>query len=215
MPHCSTHHMLSSQQLGTLLILLLNVVDSSSEARPAFVLPASKCIPHLRVLLSSHKILSNFCGISFQPVLMCSFVIVQSLTRVWFFVTPWTAAHQASLSLAISWSLLNLMSAESVMPSNHLTLCCPLLLPSSIFPSVTVFSNESALYIRWPKYWSISFSISPSNEYSRLLSFRIDWFDLLVIQGTLKNLLQHHSLKALILWCSAFFMVQLSLLEKL
>ena len=214
MPHCSTHHMLSSQQLGTLLILLLNVVESSSEARPAFVLPASKCIPHLCVLLSSHKISSNFCGVSFQPVLVCSFVIVQSLTHVQIFVTPWTAAHQASLSLAISWSLLNLMSAESVMPSNHLILCCPLLLPSSIFPSIPVFSNESALYIRWPKYWSIGFNISPSNEHPGLISFRIDWFDLLVIQGTLKNLLQHHSLKALILWCSAFFTVQISLLEK-
>ena len=178
------------------------------------MLPASKCIPHLCVLLSSHKISSNFCGVSFQPVLVCSFVIVQSLTHVQIFVTPWTAAHQASLSLTISWSLLNLMSAESVMPSNHLILCCPLLLPSSIFPSIPVFSNESALYIRWPKYWSIGFNISPSNEHPGLISFRIDWFDLLVIQGTLKNLLQHHSLKALILWCSAFFTVQISLLEK-
>ena len=132
---------------------------------------------------------------------------VQSLSRVQLFVTPWTAAHQASLSFTISWSLLKLMSIESVMPSNHIILCCPLLLLPSIFPSIRVFSNESALHIRWPKYWSISFSISPSDEYSRLLSFRIDWFDLLAVQETLKNLLQHQNLKALILWCSAFFMV--------
>ena len=206
--------MLSSQQLGTLLILLLIMVDSSTEAQPAFVLPASKLITHLHVLLSSHKILSNFFGIPFQPVLVCSFVVVQSLSHVRLFVTPWTAAHQTSLSFTISWSLLKLMSTESVMPSNHLILCCPLLLLPSIFPSVRIFSNESALHIRWPKYWSISFSISPSNEYSRLLSFRLDWFDLLAVQETLKNLLQHHNLKALILWCSAFFMVPLSLLKK-
>ena len=214
MPHCSTRHMLSSQQLGPLLILLLIMVESSAEAQPAFVLPASKLITHLHVLLSSHKILSNFFGIPFQPVLICSFVVVQSLCRVQLFVTPWTAAHQASLSFTISWSLLKLMSIESVMPSNHLILCCALLLLPSIFPSIRVFSNESALHIRWPKYWSISFSISPSDEYSRLLSFRIDWFDLLAVQETLKNLLQHQNLKALILWCSAFFMVQLSLLKK-
>ena len=125
------------------------------------------------------------------------------------FVTPWTAARQASLSFTISWRLLKLMSIESVMPSNHLLLCHPLLLPS-IFPSIRVFSNESALHIRWPKYWSFSFSISPSNEYSRLISFWMDLFDLLAVQGTLKSLLQHHRLKAWILWCSAFFMVQLS-----
>ena len=124
--------------------------------------------------------------------------------------TLWTAAHQASLSFTISWSLLKLMSIESVTPSNHLILCRPLLLLPSIFPSIRVFSNESVLCIRWPKYWSFSFSISPSNEYLGLLSFRIYWFDLLVVQGTLKSLLQHHSLKASILHCSAFFMVQLS-----
>ena len=107
-------------------------------------------------------------------------------------------------------SLLKLMSIESVIPFNHVILCCPLLLLSSIFPSITVFSNESVLCIRWPKYWSFSFSISPSNEYLRLISFRIDWFDLLAVQGILKSLLQHHSLKASILQCSAFFMVQLS-----
>ena len=122
---------------------------------------------------------------------------------------PWTAARQASLSITNSWSLLKLMSIESMMPSNHLILCCPLFLPPSIFPSIRVFSNESVLHIRWPKYWSFSFSISPSNEYSGLISFTIDWFDL-AVQGTLKSLLQHHSSKASILWCSAFFIVQLS-----
>ena len=124
-------------------------------------------------------------------------------------VAPWTAAHQASLFFTISRSLLKLMSIESVMPSNHLILCRPLLLPS-VFPTIRVFSNESALHIKWPKYWSSGFSISPSNEYSGLISFRIDWFDILAIQGTLNSLLQHHTSKALILWHSAFFMFQLS-----
>ena len=120
----------------------------------------------------------------------------------------WTAAHQASLSITNSQSLFKLMSIKSVMPSNHLILCCPLLLPPSIFPSIRIFSNESVLHIRWPKYWSFSFSISPSNEYSGLISFRIDWFDLLTVQETLKSLLQHHSSKASIFWCSAFFIIQ-------
>ena len=120
------------------------------------------------------------------------------------------AAHQASLSFTISWSFLKLRSIESVMPFSHLTLCHPLLLLPSIFPSIRVFSNESALHIRWPKYWSFSFRISPSNEYSGLISFRMDWLDLLAIQGTLKSLLQHHNSKASVLWCSAFFMVQFS-----
>ena len=124
--------------------------------------------------------------------------------------TPWTAACQASLSITNSWSSLRLMSIESVMPSNHLILCCPLLLPPSIFPSIRIFSNESALHIRWPKYWTFSFNISPSNEYSGLISFRMDWLDLLAVQGTLKSLLQHHSSKASILRHSAFFIVQLS-----
>ena len=119
-------------------------------------------------------------------------------------------ARQASLSTTNSWSLPKLMSIESVMPSNHLILCCPLLLPPTIFPSIRVFSNESALHIRWPKYWSFTFSISPSNEHPGLISFRMDWLDLLPVQGTLKSLLQHHSLKASILRCSAFFIVQLS-----
>ena len=135
---------------------------------------------------------------------------VQSLSRVRLFVTLWTAALQASLSITSSWSLLTLMSIKSVMPSNHLILCRPLLLTPSIFPSIRVFSNESALCIRWPKSWSFSFNINPSNEYSVLISFRMDWLDLLAVQGTLKSLLQHHSLKASILWCSAFFIVQLS-----
>src|SRR5574337_1100283 len=135
---------------------------------------------------------------------------VQSLSRVRFFATPWTAAHQASLSITNSRSLLKPMSIESVMPSNHLILCHPLLLLPSIFPSIRVFSIESVLPIRWPKYWSFSFSISSSNEYSGLISFRMNWLDLLAVQGTLKNLLQYNSSKASILRRSAFFRVQLS-----
>ena len=138
------------------------------------------------------------------------FSSVQSLSHVQLFVTPWTAAHQASLSITNSRSLLKLMSIELVMPSNHLILCRPLLLLPSIFPSIRVFSNESSLCMRWPKYWSFSFSISPSNEHPGLISFRMDWLDLLAVQGTLKSLLQHHSSKASILRRSAFFTVQLS-----
>ena len=128
----------------------------------------------------------------------------------WVFVTPWTAAHQASLSITVSRSLLKLKSIESVMACNHLILCCPHLLPPSIFPSIRVFSNDSSLCSRWAKYWSFSFSISPSNEYSGLVSFRIDWLDLLAVQETLQSLLQQHSSKASVLQHSAFFMVQLS-----
>ena len=146
---------------------------------------------------------------SYPRARRCSVSSVQSLSNVWLFVTPRTVAHQTSLFITKARSLLKLMSIELVMPSIHLILCCPLL-QHSIFPSIRVFSNESVFCIRWPKYWSFSFSISPSNEYSRLISFRIDWFDLLVVQGTLKSILQHHSSKASILWCSAFFMVQLS-----
>ena len=135
---------------------------------------------------------------------------VQSLSRVQLFATPWTAAHQASLSITNSWSLLKLMSIELVMPSNHLIFCHPLFLPPSIFPNIRVFSNESVLHIRRPKYWTFSFSISPSNEHPGLISFRLDWLDLLAVQGTLKSLLQHHSSKASILQHSAFFIVQLS-----
>ena len=134
---------------------------------------------------------------------------LQSLCCVRLFATPRTAAHQASLSITSSWSPSKPMSIESVMPSNHLILCRPLLLPPSIFPSIRVFSNESALRIRWPKYWSFSFSISPSNEHSGLISFKMDWLDLLAVQGTLKSLLRHHSSKASILWRSAFFIIQL------
>ena len=135
---------------------------------------------------------------------------VQLLSRVRLFVIPWTAACQASLSIANSWSLLKLMSIELVMPSSHLILCCPLLLPPSIFHSIRVSSNESVLCISWPKSWSFSFSISPSNEYSGLISFRMDWLDLFAVQGTLKSLPQYHSSKASILQCSAFIIVQLS-----
>ena len=144
--------------------------------------------------------------------LKCSvqFSSVQLFSHVQFFVTPWTAAFQASLSISNSWSLPKLMSIESVTPCNYLILYCPLFLLLSIFPSIKVFPNESALHIRWPKYWSFSFSISPSNEYPGLISFTMDWLDLLAVQGTLKSLLQHHSSKASILLCSAFFIVQLS-----
>ena len=136
--------------------------------------------------------------------------LVQWLSGVQLFATPWTAASQASLSITNPQSLLKLMSIELVMPSNHLILCHPLLLSPSIFPSIRVFSKESVLHIRWPKYWNFSFSISPSNEYSGLIPFRIDWLDLLAVQETLKSLLQHHNLKASVLQCSAFFLVQLS-----
>ena len=155
----------------------------------------------LHLLHPCYQVSSSFCSLSF--------ISVQSFNCVQLFATPWTAARQASLSITISRSLFKLTSIESVMPSNHLILCHPLL-PPSIFPSVRVFSNESALHIRWPKYWSFSFSISPSNEYSGLISLRMDWLDLLAVQGTLKSLLQHHSLKAAILQLSDFFIVQLS-----
>ena len=136
--------------------------------------------------------------------------LVQFLNPVWLFATLWTVAHQAYLSITNSWNLLKLMSIESVMPSNHLIVCHPCLLLPSIFPSIRVFSNESALYIRWPKYRSFSFNICPSNEHPGLISFRIDWLNFLAVQGSLKSLLQHHSSKASILWPSAFFIVQLS-----
>ena len=138
------------------------------------------------------------------------FSSIQLLSHVSLFATPWTAAHQASLSITNFWSLLKLMSIESVMPFNYLILCRLLLLLPSIFPSIRVFSNESVLRIRWPKYWSFNFGISPSHEYSRLISFRMDLLDLLPVQGILKSLLQHHSSKASILRCLAFFIVQLS-----
>ena len=155
----------------------------------------------------------QFVNPSFRVVILTEYdclTSVQSYSHIRFFATPWTAACQASLSVTNSQSLLKLMSIEFVMPSNHLILCCPLIPLPSIFPSIRVFSNESVLPIGWPEYWSFSFSISPSNDYSRLISFRIDWLDLLAVQGTLKNLLQLHSSKASILQCSAFFIVQIS-----
>ena len=138
------------------------------------------------------------------------FSSLQSLSCVQLFVTPWTAAHQASLSITNSWSLLKLMSIELVMPSNHFILCYPFLLLPSIFPNIRVFSSELVLHIRWSEYWSFSFSISPSNEYSGLISFRMDRLDLLAVQGTLKSLLPHHSSKSSVLQFSVFFIVQLS-----
>ena len=146
----------------------------------------------------------------FIQVQFCSFISVLLLSHVQLFMTPWTATRQASLSITNSWSLLRLMSIESVMPSSHLILCRPLVLLPSVFPNIRIFSNEPVLHIRWPKYCSLSCSISPSSEYSGLLSFRMDWLDLLAVQGTLKSLLQHHSSKASILWHSTFFVVQLS-----
>ena len=140
-------------------------------------------------------------------IINCVLSSVQSLSRVQLFATPWTAARQASLSITNSWSSLKSMSIVSVMPSNHLILCCPLLLLPSIFPSIRVFYNESALHIRWPKYWSFSFNISPSNEYSGLISFRMDWLDLLAVQGTLKSLLQHHGSKAIRVHVSVSVMI--------
>ena len=144
------------------------------------------------------------------PIFVNLYSSVQLLSHVQLFETPWTTACQASLSITNSWSLLKLMSIESVMPSNHLILCHPLLFLPPIPPSIRVFSNESALPIRWPKYWSFSFNISPTNEHPGLISFRMDWLDLLVVQGTLKSLLQHHSSKASVLQCSASFIVQLT-----
>ena len=154
------------------------------------------CSPYI---LKKEKISTKLDGVS------CQFSSVQSLSPVWLFATPWTAARQASLSITNSRSLLKLMSIESVVPSSNLILCHPLLLSPSIFSSIIVFSNESALCIKWPTYWSSSFNISHSNEYSGLISFRKDWLDLLVVQGTLKSLLQHHSSKASIFQHSAFF----------
>ena len=155
----------------------------------------------------------NFAHYSFQKLFTLTwfqFSSVQLFSRVRLFATPRIAAHQASLSITNSWSPPKPMSIESMMPSNHLILCHPLLLLPSIFPSMRVVSNESTIHIRWPKYWTFSFNISPSNEYSGLISFRMDWLDLLEVQGTLKSLLQHHSSKPSILQCSAFFIVQLS-----
>ena len=145
-----------------------------------------------------------------DTILIITFRLDQSLSRVRLFATPWTAARQTSLSITISWSVLKFMSIELVMPSSHLILCCLLLLLPPIPRSFRVFSEESTLHMKWPKYWSFRFSIIPSKDHPGLISFRMDWLDLLAVQGTLKSLLQHHSSKASILWCSAFFTVQLS-----
>ena len=177
-----------------------NIVISQKPTCP-FPITASSFLPKGKNC-SFFFILTFYCVLRFNSV--------QLLSCVWLFATLWTAAHQASLFIASSWNLLKLMSIESVIPSNHLILCCPLLLPSSIFHSIRVFSNESVLRIRWPKYWSFIFSISPSNEYSGLISFRMDWLDLLAVQGTLKSLLQHHSSKVSILRRLVFFIIQLS-----
>ena len=158
-----------------------------------------------------HHLLHEGCVIhSRKHTVVSRFSSVQSLSHVQLFASPWAIAHQVSLSITNSQSLPKLMSIELVMPSNHLTLCRPFLFLPSIFPSIRVFSNESALLIRWPKHWSFSFNISPSNEHPGLISLRIDWLDLLAVQGTLKSLLQHHSSKVSILWRSAVFIVQLS-----
>ena len=180
----------------------------------------SKCRHyHWSVKLIFVKALNIYCKKYCKPIPAASvnkmitagyFSSVQLLSHVRLFATPWTAACQASLSITNSQSPPKLMSIVLVMPSSHLIHCCPLLLLPSIFPSIRVFSNESALCIRWPKYWSFSFNISPSIEHPGLISFRMDWLHLLAVQGTLKSLLQHHSPKSSILWCSAFFIVQLS-----
>ena len=164
-------------------------------------------LSHFMEFLTTHRPLNlKGCFMNTQ----CQFSSVQSLSRVRLFATPWIPARQASLSITKSWSSLKLMYIESVIPSSHLILCRPLLLLPLIPPSIRIFSNESTLHLRWPKYWSFSFSISPSNEHPGLIPFRMDWLDLLAVQGTLKSLLQHHSSKASILRCSAFFTVQLS-----
>ena len=158
----------------------------------------------LKFISSWDKCSKNLLRIYALAIYCCS--VAQSCLTV---SAPWTASCQASLPFTISWSLFQLRSIELVMPSNHLVLCCPILLLLSVFPRIKVFPSDTSLHTRWPKYWSVSFNISPSNEYSGLISFRIDWLDLLAVQGTLKSLFQHHSSKASILQCSAFIMVQL------
>ena len=162
----------------------------------------------LRKIFHQRRVSKDSGKLSYEKMLNTICHAVRSLNCVQLFKTPWTAVCQASLFIANSWQLLKLMSIELVMPSNHLILCHPLLLMPSVFPSIRVFSKESALPIRWPKYWSLSLNISPSNEHPELISFRMDWLDFLAVQGTLKNLLQHHSSKASILQHSAFFIVQ-------
>ena len=168
------------------------------------------CLRHHTSHRISFLFLIHFKQLPFTTLVAVQFSSIHSLSCVRLFATPWIAAHQASLYMTSSWNLLKLMPIESVMPSSHLILCHPLLLLPPIPPSIRVFSNESTLRMKWPKYWSFSFSISPSNEHPGLISFRMDWLDLLAVQGTLKSLLQQHSSKASIFQCSAFFIVQLS-----
>ena len=197
---------------GSLLkIITCNILFNSHKNPVWHVVSIIICILHMRLLkLESLSFLYARSHSSGKTEVGAKFSSVQWLSCVRLFVTPWTASQQAFLSITNSHSLLKLISIESVMPSNHLILCHPLLLPPSIFPSNRVFSNESALCNRWPVYWSFSFSISPSSEHSGLISFRMDWLDLLAVQGPLKSLLQHHSSKASILQCSIFLIVQLS-----
>ena len=204
--------LLEVKEYNLLLVLVDNIWISSATASSRPQYPISfpwdpHCLHLLHGGCSWWQMLAIL--LSAQPAAGV-FTSVQRLSHVLLFATPWTAACQASLSITNSWNLLKLMSIELVMPSNHLILCHPLLLLPSIFPSIRVFSSESVVRIRWSEYWSFSFSISPSNKYSRLISFRIDWLDLLAVQGPLKSFLQHHSSKASILWCSAFFIVQLT-----
>ena len=208
----------SCPQPTVLLIILLSLLMSSSHSSHESSNHTIQIIPHMLMESPHCRCQSHLGGLRLHVGFRCShlavhcvsqssgpqFTSVQSLICVRLFVTPWTAAHQASLSITSSQSLLKLMSITLVMPSNHLILCHPLLLPPSIFPSIRVFSNESALHIRWPEYWSFSFNISPSNEHLVLISFKMDWLDPLAVQGTLKSLLQHHSSKASVLQCSAF-----------
>jgi len=210
MPHRGKGQLLTRSLL--LLFLILRLTHQG-------FLASLHCFSICFVPFSKHSVLgmwisyfTSHLGHSIVFYLLFNFhsLLLLSRCHVRLFATPWTAISQASLSITISQSLLKLMSIELVMPSSHLIFCHPLILLPSIFPSIRGFSKELALHIRWPKYWSFCFSISPSNEYSGLLSFRIDWFDLLAVQGTLKTLLQHHGLKASILWHSVFFMVQLS-----
>ena len=184
------------------VLQFLHILTNSCHFRSPLLLIS--CITMVRLLQ-----LTNIDAL--LPTEVHQFSSDQLLSHVWLFMTPWTTARQSSLSITNSQSLLKLMSIALLMPSNHLILCCPLFLLPSIFPSIRVFSNESVLHMRWPNYWSFNFNISPSNEYSGLISFRMDWLDLLAVQGTLKSLFWHHSSKASILQHSAFFTVQLSL----
>ena len=200
--------------LGSSNTYVINISASQMWMLLSFLGIFQKCIYFIQYIWDSAFLLflEFFFLLEYSSfTMLCYFLSsVQSLSCVWLFATPWTATFQACLSITSSQSLLKLISIVSVMPSNHLILGRPLVFLPSIFPIIRVFSNESALCIRWPKYWSSSFNISPSNKHSGLISFRMDWLDLLAVQETLKSLLQCHSSKASILWCSAFFMVQLS-----